>query len=360
LISSKFFKVRTSIDKLCGPKSFELFLTGDALNFYNDSLLIQGDFSSMDRRLDRQMDRRKFLKQVSLWSAGILVTPPMFDIIPETLAASSGTPDILVAKGKDYPAMTKKLMDEAGGISQFVTKGDRVVIKPNIGWDRTVAQGANTHPLIVSTLASLVLEAGASKVMVFDRPCNEERRCYQNSGIKPALDRIKDKRLQCSYVDDRKFIPVTIKQGRSLTEWPFYRDALEADCYINVPVAKHHSSSGLSLGLKNAMGVIGGWRGRLHNGLSAKIADLNLVIRPHLTIVDATRIIIRNGPSGGSLGDVKKLDTIIAGTDPIAVDAYATTLFGLRPEDIQSTVEGFNRGLGQMDLDRCHIREFTI
>ena len=256
--------------------------------------------------------------------------------------------------------MTRKLVDEAGGISEFVTKGDRVVIKPNIGWDRTLAQGANTHPLIVSTLAGLALEAGASKVMVFDRTCNEERRCYQNSGIKPALDKIKDKRLKCSYIDDRKFIPLIIKNGRALTEWPFYRDALEADCYINVPVAKHHSSSGLSMGLKNAMGVIGGWRGRLHNNLSAKIADLNLVIRPNLTLVDATRIIIKNGPSGGSLGDVKTLHTMIAGIDPIAVDAYTTTLFGLRPEDIGSTVEGCKRGLGQMDLGRCHIREFTI
>jgi len=157
-------------------------------------------------------------------------------------------------------------------------------------------------------------------------------------------------------VDDRKFVPVIIKQGSSLKEWSFYRDALEADCYINVPVAKHHSSSGLSLGLKNAMGVIGGRRGMLHFNLGAKIADLNLVIQPALTLVDATRVIVRNGPSGGSLEDVKILNTIIAGTDPVAVDAYATTLFGLKPQDIPSTVEGFKHGLGQMDLDRCHIR----
>ena len=162
--------------------------------------------------------------------------------------------------------------------------------------------------------------------------------------------------MQCFYVEDRKFVPVTIKQGKSLKEWSFYKDALEADCYINVPVAKHHSSSGLSMGLKNAMGVIGGWRGKIHYDLSAKIADLNLVIRPNFTLVDATRVITRNGPSGGSLADVKQLDTMIAGTDPIAVDAYTTTLFGLHPEDIGSTVEGFKRGLGQIDLDRCNIR----
>jgi len=311
---------------------------------------------SADRSADIQMDRRKFLKQVSLWSAGTLMIPPVFDTTPEVLAGSALTPDILVTKGKDYPAMTRKIVDAAGGMGKFVSPGDRVVIKPNIGWDRNVAQGANTHPAIVSTLAALALEAGAAKVMVFDRTCNEERRCYQNSGIKPALEEMKDRRVSCSYVDDRKFVPITIKQGKSLKEWSFYKDALEADCYINVPVAKHHSSSGLSMGLKNAMGVIGGWRGKIHYDLSAKIADLNLVIRPDLTLVDATRVITRNGPSGGSLDDVKQLDTIIAGVDPIAVDAYTTTLFGLHPEDIGSTVEGFKLGLGQIDLDRCHIR----
>ena len=314
-----------------------------------------GDIKS-DNKLNMKIARRHFLKQVSLWSAGALLIPPVFDITPEILAASSLAPDILVAKGTDYPVMTRSLVASMGGMESFVRPGDRVVIKPNIGWDRNVAQGANTHPLIVTTLATMALEAGAAKVMVFDRTCNEERRCYQNSGIKPALENMKDKRVQCIYVEDRKFVPVTIKQGKSLKEWSFYKDALEADCYINVPVAKHHSSSGLSMGLKNAMGVIGGWRGKLHYDLSAKIADLNLVIRPDFTLVDATRVIIRNGPSGGSLADVKQLDTMIAGTDPIAVDAYTTTLFGLKPADIGSTVEGFTRGLGQIDLDRCNIR----
>lgn len=309
-----------------------------------------------DRQKEMQMGRRQFLKQVSLWSAGVLMVPPVFDVTPRLMAASMASPQILVAKGTDYPAMTRTLVEAAGGMGAFVSPGDRVVIKPNIGWDRNVDQGANTHPVIVTTLAALALGAGASQVMVFDRTCNEERRCYQNSGIKPALEAMKDKRVRCTYVDDRKFVPVTIKQGQSLKEWEFYKDALEADCYINVPVAKHHSSSGLSMGLKNAMGVIGGWRGKIHYDLSAKIADLNLVIRPALTLVDATRVIIRNGPSGGSLDDVKRLDTLIAGVDPIAVDAYTTTLFGLKPADIGSTVEGFNRGLGQMDLDRCQIR----
>ena len=302
------------------------------------------------------MDRRKFLKQVSLWSAGIIVTPPVFNLTPKLFASPLIKPDIIVAKGNDYPNMVRQVVQSLGGMQAFVKKGDKVVIKPNIGWDRNVEQGANTHPMVVKELAILCLEAGASKVFVFDRTCNEERRCYNNSGIKSALKEIRDKRLRLEYIDDRKFVPVNIKNGKVLKEWSFYKDALEADCYINVPVAKHHSLSGLSIGLKNVMGVIGGWRGKIHYKLGEKLADLNMVIKPEITIVDATRVIVRNGPQGGDLNDVQKLDTIVGSVDPVAADAYATTLFGLKPDQIKSTMEAYKRGLGQMDLTKCNIR----
>ncbi|MBU1340260.1 MAG: DUF362 domain-containing protein [Proteobacteria bacterium] len=302
------------------------------------------------------MDRRKFLKQLSLWSAGVILTPPVFNLTPNLFGSPLEVSDILVAKGEDYSGMVQKIVSSLGGMQAFVKTGDTVVIKPNIGWDRTVEQGANTHPVIVVQLAKLCLDAGASKVLVFDRTCNEERRCYTNSGIKSALKEIGDNRIRMDYIDDRKFIPVTIKKGIVLKEWSFYKDALKADCYINVPVAKHHSLSGLSLGLKNIMGVIGGRRGRIHYQLGAKLADLNMVIKPDLTIVDATRVIVRNGPQGGDLKDVKKLDTIVGSLDPVAVDAYATTLFGLKPHQVEATLEAYKRGLGQIDLDKCSIR----
>ena len=302
------------------------------------------------------MDRRKFLKQVSLWSAGIIITPPVFNLTPKLFGSPLIKPDILVAKGDNYSGMVRQVVQSLGGIKAFVKNGDKVVIKPNIGWDRNVEQGANTHPLIVAELAKLCLGAGASKIFIFDRTCNEERRCYNNSGIKSAMKEIRDKRLRLEYIDDRKFVPVNIKKGKALKKWSFYKDALEADCYINVPVAKHHSLSRLSIGLKNVMGVIGGWRGKIHYKLGAKLADLNMVIKPKLTIVDATRVIVRNGPQGGDLKDVKILNTIIGSADPVAADAYATTLFGLEPHQIKSTVEAYKRGLGQMDLGKCNVR----
>lgn len=305
------------------------------------------------------MDRRKFLKQVSLWSAGMIVGPPVFNLSPVLTASPLKKSDIFVAKGENYAAMVAQVFQSLGGIKTFVKTGDKVVIKPNIGWDRNIEQGANTHPVVVSKIAQLCLDAGASKVSVFDRTCNEERRCYNNSGIKSALNKIQDKRIRLEYIDDRKFVPVQIKKGKALKEWSFYKDALEADCYINVPVAKHHSLSGLSLGLKNVMGVIGGRRGRIHHKIGAKLADLNLVIQPSLTLVDATRVITKNGPQGGDIKDVKKLDTLIGSVDPVASDAYATTLFGLEPNKIESTIEAYSRGLGQMDLTKCNIQYLT-
>ncbi len=306
------------------------------------------------------MDRRKFLQQVSLWSAGIILTPPVFDLTAEASANRKTNPDIIVIKGKAYDTMVEQVVEKMGGIQAFVKSGDRVVIKPNIGWDRNVEQAANTNPAVVSKLAQLCLDAGASKVLVFDRTCNEKRRCYANSGIQQAIKQIKDKRIKLSHIDKRKFVPVTIEGGTALDQWTFYKDALEADTYINVPVAKHHGSSGLSIGLKNTMGVIGGARGKLHWQLGEKIADLNRVIQSSCTIVDATRVLTRNGPQGGSLSDVKQLDTIVGSKDPVAVDAYSTTLFGLEPDEIDSTVFAHKAGLGQMNLDQCNIQEFII
>jgi uncharacterized protein (DUF362 family) len=300
------------------------------------------------------MDRRAFLKDLALWTAGLTLTPPLLRITPEARAEAE-RPLLSVAEGTDYNALVSRVLSPLGGLGAFIKKGDRVVVKPNIGWDRTPEQAANTHPLVVKALVKLALEAGAGQVLVFDNPCNEERRCYVNSGIKAAVESLGDRRAACPYLDRRKFVPVRIAKGKSVTEWEYYRDALEADCYVNVPVAKHHSSAGLSLGLKNVMGAIGGFRGKIHFSLGQRIADLNTVLKPKLTVIDATRILLRNGPQGGDLKDVKVLNTLIASADTVATDAYATTLFQMKPEELESTVAGYKLGLGEMDLKKIRI-----
>ncbi len=300
------------------------------------------------------MDRRKFLKDVCLWTAGLTVAIPRFHI-PEVFAGQAQNPTVAIANGTNYQALVEKIVSSLGGMNQFVKPGDKVVVKPNIGWDRSPELAANTHPLIVKSLVEQVLEAGASKVLVFDRTCNEKRRCYHNSGIGDALKSLNSKKVRYDHVDDRKFIPVDIEKGKSLTRWEIYRDALEADSYINVPVAKHHSLSRLTLGLKNSMGVIGGKRGQLHHDLGQKLADLATVVRPTLTVIDATRILLRNGPQGGDIKDVKVRDTLIASTDPVAADAYATTLFDLKPDAIESTVAAYKMGLGEMNIKKMRL-----
>jgi len=301
------------------------------------------------------MDRRYFLKQAMLWSAGLTTAIPSFRIVPELLAMEKQPPKVAHAKGKDYYALVARVLEPLGTMSNFVNTGDRVVIKPNMAWDRNPAQAANTHPQVVKALVELSLDAGAKKVMVFDRTCNEERRCYVNSGIQEALETVKDSRLKYFHPDSRKFVPVNIKRGKAVRKLEIYKDALEADTYINVPVAKHHSLSRLTMGLKNSMGVLGGNRGNMHHNLGQKLADLATVIRPKLTVIDATRILLRNGPQGGNLADVKILDSIVASADPVACDAYATTLFDLQPEEISSTVAAYKLGLGEMDLTKMQI-----
>lgn len=300
------------------------------------------------------MNRRKFIKDVLLWSAGLSVSIPRLTV-NEAYAGQVPSPLLVVAKGTDYSQLVEKVFQTLGGMSKFVRPGDKVVIKPNIGWDRTPEQAANTHPVVVKALVEHALEAGASQVRVFDRTCNEERRCYHNSGILDALKSLKNKRVKYDYVDNRKFIPVEIKRGSSLTSLNLYRDALEADSYINVPVAKHHGLSRLTMGLKNSMGVIGGNRGQMHFNLGQKLAELATVIQPKLTVIDATRMLMANGPQGGDLDDVKIGNTIIASTDPVAADAFTTTLFDLEPGDIESTQEAYKMGLGEMDLAKMKI-----
>jgi len=290
------------------------------------------------------MDRRTFLKSAG---AATLALP----LAPQQLLAAPG-PLVAVAEDRDYAKATREAVNALGGMKRFVKPGNVVVVKPNIGWDRSSEQGANTHPQVVRTLVEEAIAAGAKKVKVFDRTCNDERRCYVNSGIEAALKGMKN--VEVKHLENERFKMVALN-GRALKEWELYGEALSADVYINVPVAKHHGLSKLTLGLKNVMGIMGGNRGSIHKNLDVALADINAAMKTHLTVIDATRILTAHGPQGGDLKDVKVLNTIIASTDTVAADAYATTLFGMKPADIPVTVAAFQRGLGEMRLDRIKI-----
>lgn len=300
------------------------------------------------------IDRRTFVRrslQVAL-AATAMGGVPVLRLLPASALAASPEPVLAVRKGKDIPALVRDTIAALGGMGEFVGKGETVVVKPNIGWDRTVEMAANTNPLVVRTVVQLCLEAGAKKVTVFDRSCNDPRRCYVQSGIKAAVEGLADERAVIEYPERRAFRDIDIANGVELRRWSFYRPALEADRLINLPIAKQHGMSTLTLGMKNLMGAIGGNRGRIHRNIPEALADINSVLHSDLTLIDATRILVANGPQGGRIEDVRVTDTLIASADIVAADAFASTLFGYQPTDIATIVAGARRGLGTMALDR--------
>jgi uncharacterized protein (DUF362 family) len=231
-----------------------------------------------------------------------------------------------------------------------------VVVKPNIGWDRTPEYAATTNPEVVATVVRLCFEAGAKKVKVFDHPVSDARRTYKQSGISDAAAAAG---AAVTFMDDRKFKDMRIN-GQTLKSWPLYTEVFEADKVINVPIAKTHGTSKLTLGMKNWMGVMGGQRGRIHQRIDESLVDLAMFIKPALTILDAVRILTDNGPQGGNLADVKQLNMVIAGTDAVAVDAFGATLFGMKPADLGYVRIGHQLRLGSMDLAKMKIKKINL
>ncbi len=292
------------------------------------------------------MQRRDFFKYAG---AGLALSTGL-------LAADSvkATSRIAVCRNGQPADLVRKAIDSLGGMSQFVKKGQTVLLKPNIGWDRSPEQAANTNPEALAQVIKLCLAAGAKRVRVLDRTCHEARRCYEHSGIEKAAVAAG---AQVRHIVDSRFTDVAIPQGELIKSWKFYQDALEADVIINMPIAKDHGISRVTLGFKNIMGLLGGQRGALHNKFMTKIVDINMAIKPALTIIDAWRILVRNGPTGGNLADVVEKQTIIAGADRVAVDAYAMSLFDINPMQVEYLQTASKRGLGELDLKLVHVME---
>jgi uncharacterized protein (DUF362 family) len=298
------------------------------------------------------MKRRTFLKTVSIGLVGSRVLHPT-DLFP-SLADKS--PVISVIEGQDPGLLAARAVEALGGMSRFVSRGDVVLVKPNMSWDRTPEQAATTNPLVVAELVRLAYEAGAKKVKVFDNTCNTARRCYERSGIAKAAA---EADADVFFVEDRG-LKKTDLHGEVMKEWPVYKEALEADKIINVPIAKHHTLARLTLSMKNLMGLVGGSRNRMHQKLDVNLVDLAAFFKPTLIVLDAVRILTANGPQGGNLKDVKIMNTVAASTDPVAIDAFGATLFGMTGDELLYVREAHQRGLGEKDLARVKIIEQTI
>jgi uncharacterized protein (DUF362 family) len=270
--------------------------------------------------------------------------------------ADPGRPVMAVAQGEDPRQLVRKAIEELGGMGRFVARGDRVVVKPNIAWDRTPEQAANTNPQVVAEVVRLCLEAGASKVTVTDVSCNEARRCFQRSGIAAAA---RAEGAEVVLPEERKFKEVDLG-GDVLSTWQVFEPFLSPDKVINVPIAKHHSLTGVTLGMKNWYGILGGPRHRLHQRIQESLVDLADFMRPTLTLMDAYRVLLRNGPTGGNLSDTALKKTVIASTDPVALDAYTAKAFwDLDASRLRYLRLAQDRGLGKVRFEDLRTSVLT-
>ncbi len=265
-------------------------------------------------------------------------------------------PQLAVVRGADPEALVREALHLLGGIQRFIAKGDRVLIKPNVGWDRQPEQAANTNPQVVAAVARLCREAGAEQVLVTDVSLNDPKRSFFRSGIEEAaLAAGAEVKLPGS----NDFID-TDMQGELLKTWPVARYYHEVDKVINIPIVKHHSLCGCTLAMKNLYGVIGGRRNQLHQKIHTSIVDLAHAVKPTLTVMDAVRVLKHNGPTGGSLQDVVRENTVIAGVDQVAIDAYSLKYLDLEPEQVPFLALGEQRGLGTVDWRQLRLKESQL
>ena len=263
-------------------------------------------------------------------------------------------PQLVISKSSTSPReLTKAAITAMGGMKRFVSRGDIVVVKPNIGWDRTVLQAANTNPEVVATIVELCYDAGAKNVVVTDASCNDANRSFQRSGIWAAAYA---KGAEVIIPAEHRFRSMRLR-GEVLDEWPVYTPLIHADKVINVPIAKHHNLAKYTGAMKNWYGALGGRRNRLHQNIDTSVADLATFMRPTLTVVDATRILMRNGPQGGNVDDTRVMNQIIASIDQVAADAYGCTLIGQKRENLPYLAMGEARGLGTRAWETLRMRE---
>jgi len=261
--------------------------------------------------------------------------------------------DLAAVRGGNGGDMFDRAIEAIGGISKYVKKGQKVVVKPNIGWDAPPERAANTNPDVVARIVKRCKEAGAAEVYVFDNTCNKWDRCYRNSGIEEAVKKEGGKMIPGN--TESFYKEVEIPNGKSLKKAKVHKMILESDVFINVPVMKHHSSTRISLAMKNLMGVV--WDRKFYhsNDLHQCIADFCTFKMPDLNIIDGYNMMTKNGPRGVSVADVTNLKALIASSDIVAADAAATKMFGLQPDDIGHIAIGHEMKLGNMNLEELSI-----
>lgn len=296
------------------------------------------------------MKRRNFIKNSTLLTTSVFLPGVLFP------TESAGNSLVVKVEGDSPYTITRKAVEALGGIGNFISKQDIVMVKPNIGWNRSVEQAACTNPEVVKAIIEMILNAGAKKVIVMDHTCHKPEDTYKRSGIEKIA---KEAGAEVRYADDNRLIVHDFK-GSRVQRWPTYKDFLDVDKFINIPVLKHHGSAGLTIGMKNLFGILGGNRGKLHRNMGMSIADLGHGFKTHLTIVDAYRILMRNGPVGGRISDVELKRTVIASANILEADVVAANVFGMDPMKIGFIQAAVEKNMGHTDFNKINLKTLKI
>jgi uncharacterized protein (DUF362 family) len=297
------------------------------------------------------MDRREFLGAAAAAGACLALGEP------GRALGAGGAPDLVAVKGAEPGALFDRAIQEYGGMQAFVRKGQRVLVKPNIGWNVPPERAANTNPALVARIVEQCLSAGAREVLVFDNSCDDGPSSYRTSGVEAAA---RAAGAKVAPANTEAYFQKVKVPGRSLTEAKVHELLLQADVFINVPVLKHHSSTQLTIGMKNLMGVVwdrGYWHG---HDLHQCIADFAAFRKPDLTVVDAYRVMKRYGPRSGGTGDLLELKAQLLSTDPVAADAAAARLFGAEIADVPYIGMAAKAGVGRADLSALDVRRIAM
>lgn len=301
----------------------------------------------------------------ALLAAGLVKVRPLRkrDAVPpdasvrdlRVLQPGQPLPDLAIAQGEGGPAaLTDKVLAAMGGLARFISKGDVVVVKPNVTWKRTPLQAANTNPEVVAVVVREALKAGAKRVIVTDHAGMDPVSKFETSGIGKA---VADAGGEIEIVKGGAAFEEVMIRGQVLDAWPVLRSVMSANKVINVPVAKEHGAKAVfSACMKNSFGVLGGDRVRLHWELQASIVDVAAFLLPTLHVIDATRVLIRNGPMGGNIDDVEQKNTVVATVDPVAGDAFCAKLLGIDPATVPYIAQAQARGLGMADWGKLRVQ----
>lgn len=308
------------------------------------------------------MDRRRFLKNsvgfTALAGSNIAGLQTLYSNAAFANQTGSVPYDLIAVKGGEPDAMFAKGIEALGGIGTFIKRGQKVVVKPNIGWDVTPERGGNTNPKLIEEIVKQCYTAGAKEVYVFDNTCDNWQRSYKNSGIEAAVKNSGGKIVPAN--TEGYYHPVTVQGGKNLTKTKVHELILEADLFINVPILKNHGSTKLTMSMKNLMGIVWDRREWHRNDLHQCIADFSSYRKPDLNILDAYFVMKRNGPRGVSEADVVTMKAQLISTDMVTIDAAGAKLFGIEPNDIRYITIADEMNVGKASLDNLNIKRISL